>query len=356
MTPIAALLQSVLDSRGWTQADLAHVLGWSVQTLSEVMKSRKRLDAGLALDLEQLTPSTTAGQWLELQAQVDLAAARQDAVAAGRRATIQPRARLETFVPSRELIRRRVIDPADVALQIQQVEQLLEVSQLGADSPYRASARRADPGMPLSRHQRTWISLARRAGRSITVPSFDAPAFQELVRGLPHEIRDPGGFVNLPGRFRELGVRLVAVAPLPGGRIDGVSLRLEGSPLIALSGRGRRLDRVLFTLLHEGAHVLRGDWQSDEVQVHEGSGSTDRPVDQTDAEREVDELAASWIQLEGLPGVSTINSATIDRLAERNGLARAVVIGRLQYEGVIPWSSVLSRGLPTVEEALAGWN
>lgn len=355
MTPIAALLQAELDSRGWTQADLANVLGWSVQTLSEVLRSRKRLDAVMALDLEQLT-STTAELWMVLQAEVDLAQARQDAVATGRRAAIQPRARLEAFVPSRELIRRRVIDPSDVAVQTQQVEELLEVSQLGADPPYRASARRVDPGKPLSRHQTTWISLARRAGRSINVPSFDAQGFQELVRGLPHQIRDPAGFVDLPGRFRELGVRLVAVAPLPGGRIDGVSLGLEGSPLIALSGRGRRLDRVLFTLLHEGAHVLRGDWQSDEVQVHEGGGNVDRSVDQPAAEREVDDLAASWIQLEGVSGASAINSATIDRLADRNGLARAVVIGRLQYEGVIPWSSVLSRGLPTVEEALSGWN
>lgn len=355
MTPISALLQSELDSRGWTQADLAHVLGWSVQTLSEVMKSRKRLDAGMALDLEQITP-TTAGQWLDLQAEVDLVAARQDAVAAGRRAAIQPRARLETYVPSRELIRRRVIDPDDVVLQTQQVEQLLEVPRLGADPPYRVATRRANPGRPLSRHQRTWISLARRAGRSLTVPRFDAPGFEQLLRRLPQDIRDPDSFVNLPDRFREVGVRLVSVSPLPGGRIDGVSLGLEGSPLIALSGRGRRLDRVLFALLHEGAHVLRGDWQSDEVQIHEQTGKVDGLVDQSAAEREVDEAAASWIPLQGLPGGSTVNSAMIDKLAERNGLARAVVIGRLQHEGVIPWSSVHSRGLPTVEEALAKWN
>lgn len=38
--------------------------------------------------------------------------------------------------------------------------------------------------------------------------------------------------------------------------MDGCSFLLDdGSPAIAISGRGKRLDKVLFTILHEAAHV-----------------------------------------------------------------------------------------------------
>jgi HTH-type transcriptional regulator/antitoxin HigA len=67
-------------------------------------------------------------------------------------------------------------------------------------------------------------------------------------------------FAKLPDQMRDAGVRLGYVEALPGAKIDGCAMFLDGNPVVGLSGRGKRLDKVLFTLLHEIAHILRGRW------------------------------------------------------------------------------------------------
>ncbi len=61
------------------------------------------------------------------------------------------------------------------------------------------------------------------------------------------------------------------VEALPGSKIDGCSFIVEatGRPAIALSGRGKRLDKVLFALLHEVAHILLGHLDGDGLIVDE---------------------------------------------------------------------------------------
>jgi HTH-type transcriptional regulator/antitoxin HigA len=121
--------------------------------------------------------------------------------------------------------------------------------------------------------------------------------------------------------------------------------------MIALSGRGKRIDRVLFALLHECAHVLQGHWRMGVVRVHEGGAVGDPEI-----EDGVNSLAQSWILPNGLRTGGPLNASGIEALARRTGVSRAVIIGQLQHMGVIPWAASVSRGLPTVEEALLSWD
>ena len=52
---------------------------------------------------------------------------------------------------------------------------------------------------------------------------------------------------------------------------------VDGYPVIGLSGRGKRLDKVLFTLLHEIAHILKGHVDEDHYIVEEIDDGTRRP-------------------------------------------------------------------------------
>ena len=63
---------------------------------------------------------------------------------------------------------------------------------------------------------------------------------------------------SLPHMYAQAGVRLVYVEAFPSSRLYGASFLLDDGPVIALSGLRQRLDIVLFTLLHETAHIVRG--------------------------------------------------------------------------------------------------
>lgn len=348
---VASLIQAELERRAWLQADLARVLGWPVQTMSEVMQGKRRIDAGMALDLAAVT-ATQARDWLGVQAAQDIDSAQRAPGLASRLDQIVMRADLEAIVPVRELVRRGAISGADPASQRKEVESLLEVRDVTDDPPYMVSAKRTRNGVPLTRAQKAWVALARQRARRIGAAAYDEESFRLLAQSLPRELREPGDFEQLPDRFAGCGVRLVHIPAFPGGRIDGVSLELDSAPMIALSGRGKRIDRVLFALLHECAHVLLGHWRAGLVRVHEGGA-----VGDPETEDAVNRLAQSWIFPEGLgPAGSAVNAAGIGALARRTGVSRAVIIGQLQHMGAIPWSAAVSRGLPTLEEALVAWD
>lgn len=349
---VSSLVQEELDRRGWVQADLARVLCWPAQAVSEVMKAKRRVDASMALDLAEIT-NRTAEEWLALQAAQDIELAQRDPKAASRLERISRRASLEDVVPMRELLRRGVVDPGDEVSQATQVLELLEVEDLQDDPPYvsEVSAKRTTPWTALTRTQKAWIALARRRARAIDARPYDESGFRTFAERLPRELHVPDDFLALPRRFADVGVRLVHIPAFPGGRIDGVSLTLDDAPMIALSGRGKRIDRVLFTLLHECAHVVSGHWNSGVVRVHEAAAVGDPRTEEA-----VNRLAESWIFPAGLHLPGSLTGADIDAIAADNGVSRAMVIGQLQHAKIIPWASLVSRGLPTVEEALVSWS
>lgn len=343
---IASDLRVELDRRAWAQADLARVLGWPVQTVSEIMQGKRRIDPAMAVDLEELT-SRSAEQWLAIQAEQDLAEARRKAQESQRLGMITARAQAEDLVPVRELVRRGVLPLADPAEQVEAVRGLL-----GEDPTFGASAKRSGAAAPFTRTQTAWIALARRQASSLTVSRYDEQKFTAFVRGLPQAVTTPERLVELPAMFAATGVALVHVKPLPGGRIDGVSLNLDGHPMIAVSGRGKRLDKVLFALLHECAHVVSGHWKQT-PRVHEGTD--ERVVGDLQVEGQMNDLATSWVFPEGITVSGSLTKQAIAELAAAHAVAPAVVVGHLQHLKILDWSSVLGRALPNAEEALMAW-
>jgi hypothetical protein len=127
-------------------------------------------------------------------------------------------------------------------------------------------------------------------------------------------------------------LRLVYVEALPGAKIDGCAFFLDGIPVIGLSGRGKRMDKILFALLHEIAHLLREHVKPDgakiiveEVEQHASENSCEEAANQ---------LAESWILPQPLPPArERINQAWVTRIAKERGLAPIVVVGQLQNSG-----------------------
>lgn len=347
--PVRATIQNTLAQRQWAQADLARVLGWSVQALSEIMQGKRRLDATMALELAAIVNSTPE-ELLAQQAAHELESIGKSDTTIARLNSIKQRAEVEKLAPVRELVKRGAISAKTPEQQLRDVKALLEITDVNDDPPYLVSTRRVQSHGPLTRSQKSWVGLVRKRAREIEPQPYGEAAFEALARSLPQEIHEPADFERLPERFAETGVRLVHVPSLPGGRIDGVSMGLDSTPMIGLSARGKRIDRVLFSLLHECAHILSGHWREGNFQIHEGGVVGNQQV-----EDEVNEMAEAWIFPRGLPSVGTLNANRLGELAEELGVSRALIIGQLQHRGVIPWSSVLSRGLPNVEGALSTW-
>jgi len=126
-----------------------------------------------------------------------------------------------------------------------------------------------------------------------------------------------------------------------------------GYPVIGLSGRGKRLDKALFTLLHEIAHVLLEHVDAEHLIVED---LDDKHGHETVREKAANGEAACWVFPDGFLAVpARINSAWVDQVSAELGVARIVVIGQLQHRRRLDWRTTLVKDAPAVSDALDGW-
>lgn len=109
---------------------------------------------------------------------------------------------------------------------------------------------------------------------------------------------------------------------------------------------------TLFTLLHEVAHLVLD--HVGENPIVEDADEVAAPED--DLESEADELAQVWALPGGLPGEPfRVSEAWVTTTAERADVNPIVVIGRLQFSGLLSWRTSLVKNAPTVAAQLAEW-
>jgi len=198
------------------------------------------------------------------------------------------------------------------------------------------------------------VACVRKEARQLPPEKKYSPkGLRKLARTLSQTLQTADDFADLPDRFAEVGVRLVYVEMLPGGKIDGCAMFVDKHPVIGLSGRGKRLDRVLFTLLHEIAHILLEHVDAEHLIVEE---LDDKREHESDQEKDANAEAAGWVFPGGFPAVpARISGPWAEQKAAELDVARIVLVGQLQHRKRLDWRSTLAKNAPNVNDALDGW-
>jgi HTH-type transcriptional regulator/antitoxin HigA len=344
--PPGEYLADELAERGWSVAEFAAILGRPPQAVSEIINGRKEITPATALEIAAAT-HTAAETWLRLQNTYRLWKLAQDNPSASKVRDVRRRAQLAELVPMRELIKRKIVPDTGLSAQERAVRDLLGVSSLDEVPRFAMAARRTNQRAALTPPQVAWLACVRRAAGQLHVAPFDPAGLLAVAERLTRTVRQPADLVRLPKRFAEVGVRLVHVARFDKSKIDGAAYRDGDGPVIALSGRIARFDSLLFTLLHEIAHIHAGHVGyviDDDIE----SPST------TASEAAADGLANRWALAEPLIINAPISRAKVLGCAERLGVHPAVVVGRLHHDGSLPWSH-LNNLVPNARAYLESW-
>lgn len=341
------LLQEELDARGWTQADFAEIIGRPVQVVNEIITGKKAITPETAVAFSRAL-GTRAEYWLNLESAYRLDLVR-DGSAGGN--DIEQRARLYAKVPVKELLKRQWInvpDPNDLDRLAQEVCRFLEIASLDEEPPLaRAFAARKTHGEePHTMAQVAWAAQVKHVASQLRVPAYSKDALQSCVAELPRHSVSDESVAKVLRVLARLGVRCVVVPHLPGTRIDGATMWLdEGSPVVAVSLRFNRMDYFWFTLMHELAHVLRGDGMHKVfVDVELVGKDAERTENKNGVEATADRMAGEWL----IPSKALdafvrkvrpyYSRATVLAFAAEVGVHPAIIVGRLQHQGEIPWT------------------
>lgn len=348
--PAGEFLADELEAREWTQAEFAEIIGRPAQFVSELVSGKKEITRESASQIAAAL-GTSPKFWLNLQDTYHLWLQAQDPDATKRLDDVKLRAKLHELAPVSILKKRGYIRAETVAEQAEEVIQLFGMSSLSSPPPISFAARRSNGDEEVSLLQRAWVACIRYEASRMTVPKYNPEGFAQLARELTGMLRDPAALAGFQSLFAEVGVKLTYVESFPGGKLDGCSLMVRQTPVIGISGRGKRLDKVFFTILHEVAHVLLTH-----LDVSGEAILDDLTVSSKGIEKEADELAGALAIPMGLPKVpNRISVAWVTEQAEAMGVAPIVLIGRLQNLGHVPWSSTLTRNAPSGISHLQTW-
>lgn len=318
-------IQEELDARGWLQRDLAYILDMDEPALNKLIKGKYGISPDMAKALARAF-DVDDDFFANLQKAYDIAHAREPDPA------IESRARLQSVFPVREMIRRGWLQDVDAPLMNAQLVRFFRMSNDNI-LEFRHSAKKTNFGEEATPTQLAWLYRVRQIAEYVQC----GPYFQNVFEHRMHHLRalmvEPEEIRHVPRLLEECGVRLVFVEGLPGGKIDGVCLWINDSPVIGMSLRFNRIDNFWFVLRHECEHVLRGHGQDQEI--------IDVNLEQTSEMISEDERLANEAATEFLVPQEKMNSFIIRKsplfserdvvaFAKTMGVHPGIVVGQIQ--------------------------
>lgn len=252
--PPGEFIRDELNERGWTQSDLAKIMGRPLPVLNLIISGRKSVTPETAVELGSAF-GTSAEFWLNLETAFQLSK-----VDVAEQGNIRERARLFESAPVKDLEKRGWIKPTRKIVDLQ--NELSQFFSLPEFQKLRAAARSSVPSSELTPEQVAWCVRALQLARSVPAQKFTNASFESGISKLRSLTDFPENVRQVPKYLSEMGVRFVVVEHLPKSKIDGAALWLGDGwdkPVIALSLRYDRIDSFWHTLFHELSHIKHKD-------------------------------------------------------------------------------------------------
>lgn len=343
-----SIIKRELTARGWTQKDLAGILGRPAQAVSEIVRGTKQITPDTAAQLAAAF-GTSEDFWSNLEADYRRALARQSSQSTD---DVARKARLYDMVPVRELQNRGWITAGDRLTDLEHaVCSFLGVSHVGEEPALSVSLRHSSDGSEKAA-QRAWVKRVEHLSATQDVGPFNASHLRDAMPTLRKEAATEKGVARVPLMLKELGVRFVVVPHLPRTKLDGAAAFTSNGPVVALTMRYDRIDYFWFTMLHELAHL---------VLEHRG-GHLDGEVEDGDVDEEeaaANETASGWLfrdsEVRAFFGSPfRASGMAVEDFGRRQAVHPGIVVGRLHHMKLLPYAH-LRRYLVRVSASLRAW-
>ena len=276
--PPGEFLRDELEARGWTQAEFAEIIGRPPRLVNEIIAGKRGITPETAREFAAAL-GTTAHFWMNLESayQLSLTEPAPDVISRA--------AKLRERLPVREIAKRGWVEPSP-SFDVFESRVLSFFNMKSADDPLElAHAARRTLNSETLPIQIAWICRVRQLASALRVSRYSEARLRSALSDLESLMTDPEEVRHVPRILSECGVRFVVVEPIPGSKIDGVCMWIDGdSPVIGMSLRLDRIDNFWFVLRHEIEHVLRGDAKD---------GPIIDELDEIDEDQRPEELAAN---------------------------------------------------------------
>lgn len=339
--PVTKHIKDALEARGWTQKDLAYVMGRSASQISNLMVGRSELAPEIAQELGVVLGG--GGEyWLGLDSAYRLS--QTDYVDP----SVLTRSKIFGY-PIKEMQKRRWIAETREASELEcELKHLLGTDDLDdplsmrgeSELPFEASFKRTAKEADLNKPEKAWVARARQLAAYYPVVQYHEANVDQLQRELRKYAAKSQAVRRVPELLARYGIRFVVVEPLKTVKIDGAAFWLDAkSPVVAMSLRFDNIGSFWFALMHEVDHIKHRDrFSFDDLEMF--------PTDET--EKRANENAAQTLvpRAEMDAFIKTYSprysEARINNLATRLQIHPGIIVGQLQHRGEISYAAFKS--------------
>ncbi len=335
VSPPGDTIADLLEEKGWTQAEFAQRCGYTTKHVSLLINGKASITEDTALKLERVLGGS-ARFWLVREAQYRETIARQNEFRA-----LKAQAGWLKQLPLADMIKFGWVRKfTHKGQQVAECLQFFGVSSVDVWrrryaeplAAFKASSKFEKDGAAVS----AWLRYGERRASEIECREFDKDVFKatlQELRSLTPEA-DPKVFVpRLVERCAAVGVAVVIARAPKGCPVSGATRWLSpDKALLMLSLRHKTNDHLWFAFFHEAGHLLL---HGKRMVFLETNGLDD------EHEREADKFASDLLipsqYAKQLPFIGR-TYASVRQFAEAIGVAPAIVVGRMQKEGYLPWN------------------
>ncbi len=351
--PPGAYIKEELEERGWSQRDLAYILGCAEQAITIILNGKRSITPEMAKALA-IAFDVSPEFFTNLQQSYDLARAKEPDSGIATRRLIQ------SHYPAREMIKRGWLsDTRDSALLEAQLIEFFGVQSL-EQVPHLQHAARKSYYDRIPPAQLAWLFRVKNLAKLLSVSKYNERNLKDALQKIKKLLLSADGIRQVPSILGKLGIRFIIVEGIASSKIDGVCFWLDSdSPVIGMSLRFDRIDNFWFVLRHEIEHILRGDGQKEEIIDTDIQGNSN--IEQSKelhkreliANKEASEFLISSAQLDLF--ISEVkpyySEKKILEFAKETNVHPGIVIGQLQGRNEINYS-ILRKYLVKVRTAM----
>lgn len=328
--PPGKYIKDALKERGWTQIDLAFVMGRTVNEVNFILAGRKRLSPEIAQELAVVF-GKSPDYWLSLENAYRLSQTEYVDDALVRRSLV-------FSFPIKDMQKRGWIsDTLDVEQLEDELKRFFDVPDLSDDIQLTAAYKRTDKESSLNKAEKTWVARAKQLAQACPAATYDERNIPLLEKDLRRFAAKSKAVHRVPELLTRYGIRFVVVEPIPRVRIDGAAFWLdESSPVIAMSIRFDNIGNFWFTLMHEVSHIKHKDAFSfddlesapnDEAEVRANREAADALVPQDQLQAFIKAYSPRY------------SEAVINNLATRLQVHPGIIVGQLQHRKEIGFTA-----------------
>ena len=334
-------IADVLEERGWTQVELAKRTGFTAKHINQLLKGDAPITQDTAAKLEKVLGSTVRF-WVGLDAQYREQLARRDELA-----SLEREAGWLKVLPLADMIRFGWVPKVqNKALQVRECLKFFAVSDVAAwratySAPvaaYRASPKLKRVGPSVA----AWLREGERKAAELRCADYHKAKFEQTlaeIRSLT-KIAEPIKFLPTLTQLCAAAGVAVVIAPAPEGcPVSGATKWLApNKALIMLSVRGKSDDKLWFTFFHEAGHLLKHGKSLTFIDSLGEAGL--HASEEAEAGAFARDFLLSSAAFSAFVAAGIFSAARVERFAKEQGVSAGIVVGRLQFDGHIPFANL----------------